>query len=50
MDGLPEALGEQLGVPIRLGDPFMRIKVGPKVAHEGPRGSLSIAIGLGIED
>ncbi len=50
MDGLPEALGELLGVPIRLGDPFRRLRVGPKVAHEGPRGSLSVAIGLGIED
>ena len=50
MDGLPEALGELVGVPIRLGDPFRRLKVGPKVSQEGPRGSLSIAIGLGIED
>lgn len=50
MDGLPEALRQLVGVPIRLGDPFRRLKVGPKVAHEGPRGSLSVAIGLGIED
>lgn len=50
MDGLPEALGGLVGVPIRLGDPFRRVKVGPKVVHEGPRGSLSVAIGLGIED
>lgn len=50
MDGLPEALGELVGVPIRVGDPFKRVKVGPKVAHDGPRGSLSVAIGLGIED
>jgi type IV pilus assembly protein PilM len=50
MDGLPEALGELVGVPIRLGDPFKRVKVGPNVAHDGPRGSLSVAIGLGIED
>ena len=50
MDGLPEAVGEQLGVPVRLGDPFRRVKVGPKVAHEGQHGSIAIAIGLGIED
>jgi type IV pilus assembly protein PilM len=50
MDGLPEALGALVGVPIRLGDPFKRVKVGPKVAYEGPRGSLSVAVGLGIED
>jgi Tfp pilus assembly PilM family ATPase len=50
MDGLPEAVGEQLGVPVRLGDPFARVKVGPRVAHEGQHGSIAIAIGLGIED
>jgi type IV pilus assembly protein PilM len=50
MDGLPEAVGEQLGVPVRLGDPFGRVKVGPRVAHEGQHGSIAIAIGLGIED
>jgi type IV pilus assembly protein PilM len=50
MEGLPEALGELVGVPIRVGDPFKRVKVGPKVTHDGPRGSLSVAIGLGIED
>ena len=50
MEGLPEAVGEQIGVPVRLGDPFKRVKVGPKVAHEGQHGSVAIAIGLGIED
>lgn len=50
MDGLPEAVGEQIGVPVRLGDPFRRVKVGPKVVHEGQHGSVAVAIGLGIED
>ena len=50
MDGLPEAVGEQIGVPVRLGDPFRRVKVGPKVVHEGQQGSVAVAIGLGIED
>ena len=50
MEGLPEAVGEQIGVPVRLGDPFKRVKVGPRVAHEGQHGSVAIAIGLGIED
>jgi type IV pilus assembly protein PilM len=50
MDGLPEAVGQLVGVPIRLGDPFRRVKVGPNVSHEGQRGSVTVAIGLGIED
>ena len=50
MDGLAEAVGEQIGVPVRLGDPFRRVKVGPKVVHEGQHGSVAVAIGLGIED
>jgi type IV pilus assembly protein PilM len=50
MDGLPEAVSQLIGVPIRLGDPFKRVKVGPKVALDDQFGSLAIAIGLGIED
>ena len=50
MDGLTEAVGEQIGVPVRLGDPFRRVKVGPRVVHEGQHGSVAVAIGLGIED
>jgi type IV pilus assembly protein PilM len=50
MDGLPGALGEVVGVPVRLGDPLQRVKVGAHVEHVDERGSLAIAIGLGIED
>ena len=50
MDGLPDAVGELVGVPIRLGDPFKRVKAGAKVALEGQHGSVAVAIGLGIED
>lgn len=50
MDGLPEAVGRLVGVPIRLGDPFKRVKVGPKLALEAQHGSVAVAIGLGIED
>jgi type IV pilus assembly protein PilM len=50
MDGLVDALGELVGVPIRLGDPFGRIAVGPKVETDGQPGSVAVAIGLGIED
>jgi type IV pilus assembly protein PilM len=50
MDGLTDALGELVGVPIRRGDPFKRLSVGPNVTDDGQHGSLAIAIGLGIED
>lgn len=50
MHGLPEAVGDQIGVPLRLGDPFRRVKVGPKVVHVEQHGSVAVAIGLGIED
>ena len=50
MDGLPEAIGRLIGAPVRLGDPFKRVKVGRKVGHDEQAGSLAVAIGLGIED
>ena len=50
MDGLPEAVGELVGVPIHLGDPWRRLKLGPKVELQEQPGSFSVAIGLGIED
>jgi len=50
MDGLPDAIGRLIGAPVRLGDPFKRVKVGRKVDVEAQAGSLAVAIGLGIED
>jgi type IV pilus assembly protein PilM len=50
MDGLIDAIGELVGVPVRAGDPFKRVKVGPTVSGEDQPGSIAIAIGLGIED
>jgi type IV pilus assembly protein PilM len=50
MDGLIDAVGELVGVPVRLGDPFARVKVGQRVSEEPQPGSLAVAIGLGIED
>jgi type IV pilus assembly protein PilM len=50
MDGLPEAVGGLVGVPVRIGDPFKRLKIGRDVDQDAQYGSLAIAIGLGIED
>jgi type IV pilus assembly protein PilM len=50
MPGLPEEVGRLIGVPVRVGDPFRRVRVGPKVHHPDQHGSLAVAIGLGIED
>ena len=50
MEGLPEAVGELVGVPIHLGDPWRRLKLGPKIELQEQPGSFSVAIGLGIED
>ena len=50
MPGLTEAIGRLIGAPVRLGDPFTRVKVGRKVGNEDQAGSFAVAIGLGIED
>lgn len=50
MPGLVDAVGRQIGVPARLGNPLHRVKVGSQVEDDPQAGSLAIAIGLGIED
>jgi type IV pilus assembly protein PilM len=50
MAGLAEAVGRLIGAPVRVGDPFKRVKVTRKVEAEDQAGSLAVAIGLGIED
>jgi len=50
MHGFAEALGRLIGVPVRLGDPFARLKTGRSSESEQQMGSLAVAIGLGIED
>ncbi|HUF01286.1 MAG TPA: type IV pilus assembly protein PilM [Gaiellaceae bacterium] len=50
MPGFPEELGRLIGVPVTLGDPFRRVRVGRKVVASDSPGSLAVAIGLGIED
>jgi type IV pilus assembly protein PilM len=50
MNGFADAVGRLLGAPVRLGDPFRRVKVGRNVGHDDQAGSFAVAIGLGIED
>ena len=50
MDGFADAVGRLIGAPVRLGDPFRRVKVGQEGRPRGPGGSFAVAIGLGIED
>ena len=50
MNGFADAVGRLLGAPVRLGDPFRRLKLGRHVGHEDQAGSFAVAIGLGIED
>lgn len=49
LGGIDAELGRQLGVPIRIGDPLQRVKLGKDVPHPASP-SLTIAIGLGIEE
>jgi type IV pilus assembly protein PilM len=51
-DGLVEELERLIGVFVRVGDPFARVKIPKKVRRvgDGAAGSLAIAVGLGIED
>jgi type IV pilus assembly protein PilM len=50
MPGLAESIGRLIGAPVRVGDPFRRVKVGRKVVQDDQAGSLAVAIGLGIDD
>jgi type IV pilus assembly protein PilM len=48
--GLDAELQRLIGVKVRLGDPFARVKVGRRVKPSEQLPSLAVAIGLGIED
>ena len=50
MTGLADAVGRLIGAPVRIGDPFKRVKVARRIDAEDNAGSLAVAIGLGIED
>jgi type IV pilus assembly protein PilM len=48
--GLAEELQKLIGVRVSVGDPLSRVKLGKKIRETEQVGSLSVAIGLGIED
>jgi type IV pilus assembly protein PilM len=50
LGGFAEELGRLIGVRVRVGDPLVRVKVSEKLREPEQLGSLSVAIGLGIED
>jgi len=50
LPGLAAELERLIGVHVRVGDPFARVKVSKRVAGVEQAGSLAVAIGLGIED
>ena len=50
LPGLGAELERLIGVPVRVADPFTRLKVSKKAAEQDQLGSLAVAIGLGIDD
>jgi type IV pilus assembly protein PilM len=50
LPGFAEELSRLLGVRTRVGDPLTHVKIGKKVDREQQLGSLTAAIGLGIEN
>jgi type IV pilus assembly protein PilM len=50
LPGISGELERLIGVHVRVGDPLARMKVSKKVGQPEQIGSLSVAIGLGIED
>jgi type IV pilus assembly protein PilM len=49
LPGIDSELRRLIGVPVRVGDPLINVRVGKKVAIPEGLGSLATAIGLGIE-
>jgi type IV pilus assembly protein PilM len=50
LPGLAEELERLIGVHVRIGDPFARLKVAKRFAGTEQIGLLAVAIGLGIEE
>jgi type IV pilus assembly protein PilM len=49
LEGTAQELQERLGVPVRLVDPFERVRTGKKAKVTIEPGATTIAIGLGLE-
>jgi type IV pilus assembly protein PilM len=50
LGGVADELQRLIGVRVEVGDPLHRVKLGKKLRETEQLGSLSVAIGLGIED
>ena len=50
LPGFAAELERLVGVPVRVGDPLSRVKLGKGVGELDQVGSLAVAIGLGIDD
>ncbi len=50
LPGLAAELERLIGVHVRVGDPFARVKISKRLEGTEQSGSLAVAIGLGIED
>jgi len=48
--GFAEELGRELGIPVRLAYPFIRVQFAEGTERPAGEGALAIAVGLGIED
>ena len=49
LPGIAPEFQRLIGVPVRVGDPLVNVKLGKKVGSTDHVGSLATAIGLGIE-
>ncbi len=49
MEGFPEYLGENLGLPIKVLDPFKEIETGG-ISIPGPASQFALAVGLALRD
>jgi cell division ATPase FtsA len=50
LPGIAAELERLIGVHVRVGDPFARVKISKRLEGTEQSGSLAVAIGLGIED
>ena len=48
--GLAAELETELGIPVRLADPLLRVRLADGVQLPDQPGTLAVALGLGIED